>query len=101
LGIPDEGYSRNALYVLNFIINHVCVETLTTDESKNIVGNNILFNSSSKLSFIKYKLMLKLHEENPSKFEWLSYTKSILDDSDFEFHLECTDYSIKIQHFRM
>jgi hypothetical protein len=32
--------------------------------------------------------MLKLHEENPSKFEWLSYTKSILDDSDFEFHLE-------------
>ena len=70
-----------------YLINNVSAETLTTDESKNIVGNNILFNSS-KLSFIKYKLMLKLHEENPSKFEWLSYTKSILDDSDFEFHLE-------------
>ena len=29
--------------------------------------------------------MLKLHEENPSRFEWLSNTKSMSDDSDFEF----------------
>jgi hypothetical protein len=33
------------------------------------------------LSSIMYTLMLKLHENNPTKFRWISYTKSIMDDA--------------------
>jgi hypothetical protein len=46
--------------------------------------NSMLFNNQ-KLSSIMYKLMLKLYEINPTKFKWISYTKSIMDDCDLSF----------------
>lgn len=46
--------------------------------------NSMLFNNQ-KLSSIMYKLMLKLHENNPAKFKWISYTKSIMDDCGLSF----------------
>jgi hypothetical protein len=36
--------------------------------------NNLLC-ESNKLSFILYKLMFKLHDQNPSHFKWISYVK--------------------------
>jgi hypothetical protein len=38
--------------------------------------NNLLCDSN-KLSFILYKLMFKLQDQNPSHFKWMSYVKSI------------------------
>ena len=46
--------------------------------------NSMLFNNQ-KLSSIMYKLMLRLHENNPKRFKWISYTKSIMDDCGLSF----------------
>ena len=46
--------------------------------------NNLLC-ESNKLSFILYKLMFKLHDQNPSHFKWISYVKSIFDDTGLSF----------------
>jgi hypothetical protein len=46
--------------------------------------NNLLC-KSNKLSSILYKLMFKLHDQNPSHFKWISYVKSIFDDTGLSF----------------
>ena len=46
--------------------------------------NNFLC-KSNKLSSILYKLMFKLHDRNPSHFKWISYVKSIFDDTGLSF----------------
>ena len=44
----------------------------------------MLFNNQ-KLSSIMYKLMLRFHVTNPTKFKWISYTKSIMNDCGLSF----------------
>ena len=46
--------------------------------------NNLLC-ESNKLSSILYKLMFKLHDQNPSHFKCISYVKSIFDDNGLSF----------------
>jgi hypothetical protein len=46
--------------------------------------NNLLC-ESNKLFSILYKLMFKLHDQNPSHFKWISYVKSIFDDTGLRF----------------
>ena len=46
--------------------------------------NNLLC-EGNKLSSILYKLMFKLHDQNPSHFKWISYVKSIFDDTGLSF----------------
>ena len=46
--------------------------------------NSMLFNNQ-KLSSIMYKLMLRFHVTNPTKFKWISYTKSIMNDCGLSF----------------
>ena len=46
--------------------------------------NSMLFNNQ-KLSSIMYKLMLRLHENNPTKLKRISYTKSIMDECSLSF----------------
>jgi hypothetical protein len=46
--------------------------------------NNLLC-ESNKLSSILYKLMFKLHDQNASHFKWISYVKSIFDDTGLSF----------------
>lgn len=39
----------------------------------------------NKISNIMLRLMLKLHENNPSKFKWISYLKSIFDETGLSY----------------
>ena len=49
-------------------------------KQKMILFWNSLLIEDSKLSSILYQLMFKLYDINPSKFKWIKYIKSILDD---------------------
>ena len=46
--------------------------------------NNLLVNSN-KISGILYKLVLKLHQGNPTHFKWIAYVKSIFDECGLSF----------------
>ena len=52
---------------------------------KMIMFWNSLQTEKTKLSSIMYQVMLKLHSENPSKFKWVSYVKSVFDDCGLSF----------------